>query len=257
MRQLIAVLLAMVFLVSMSGAAPTPTPTATPKLTKAQREKLEQMKVSAPADEYFGKMKLSFLGIDNTFRDQSIRAGAHTIDQSVISKLDFAADALRDWQHKYPKDPQLARSMWFGSQAYLKIWNAAGQNQAAYYLITLRNQFPHTYFGKQAKSTLARGFTMHVYEAAQPCILMANTVLPTPAPVPTPSKQNNIKVSLEQQPCYAVTPAPSVSVPVIQSPSPRATVAPSPSPSPSPFPSPVPTNSMAAPASSPGHSMSR
>ena len=246
MRQVIAILFATLGLIASVHAAPVPKPTATPALSKMQREKLDQMKASAPADEYFGKMKLSFLGIDNTFRDQSIRAGAHTTDQSVISKLDFAADSLRDWQHKYPKDPQLARSMWFGSQAYLKIWNAAGQNQAAYYLITLRNQFPHTYFGKQAKAELARGLTMHVYAAADPCILLPDTVMPTPAPVPTASKQNNIKVSVEPQPCYAVTPGPS-GVPVSPPPSPAATAAARPSPSPSPLPSgssgPIPANS--------------
>ncbi|MBV8596690.1 MAG: hypothetical protein JOZ50_10645, partial [Candidatus Eremiobacteraeota bacterium] len=98
MRQVIAILLATLALIARAQAAPAPKATATPALSKMQREKLEQMKVSAPADEYFGKMKLSFLGIDNTFRDQSIRAGAHTTDQSVISKLDFAADSLRDWQ---------------------------------------------------------------------------------------------------------------------------------------------------------------
>jgi hypothetical protein len=232
MRQVIAILLATLALVARAQAAPAPKAAATPALTKTQREKAERMKASAPADEYFGKMKLSFLGIDNTFRDQSVRAGSHTIDPGVINKLDFAADALRDWQHKYPKDPQLARSMWFGSEAYLKIWNAAGQNQAAYYLTTLRNHFPTTYFGKQAKATLTRGFTMHVYAAAQPCILLPNTVVPTPAPVPTPSKQNNIKVSVEPQPCYAVTPGPS-GVPVSPPATPKATPAPRPSPSPS------------------------
>jgi hypothetical protein len=203
--------LAMAFFVMAVSASvlAAPTPAPTPQMSKYQRAKMESEKNSAPADEYFGKMKLSFLGIDNTFRDQAIRAGAHTIDPSVISKLDFAADSLRDWQHKYPKDPQLARSMWLGSQVYLKIWNAPGQQQAATYLITLRNQFGSTYFGKQAKAELARGLTMHVYAAAQPCILLANTVQPTPAPLPTPAPQYNIKVNVEPYPCYAVTPEPS------------------------------------------------
>ncbi len=195
------------------AAVSAPKPTPTPQLTKHQQEQLEERlekeKASAPADEYFGKMKLSFLGIDNTFRDQSIRAGSHTTDSSVISKTDFAADSLRDWQHKYPKDPQLARSMFLGSQTYLKIWTAAGQEQAAYYLITLRNKFPTTYFGKQAKAELGRGLTMHVMEAAQPCILLADTVQPTPAPVPTPNPKYNIKVSVEPAPCYVATPQPT------------------------------------------------
>jgi len=208
-QQVVVLMLAFFVMAVTTNALAAPKPTPTPQTSKYQREQMEREKNSAPADEYFGRMKLSFLGIDNTFRDQSVRSGAHTIDPSVISKLDFAADALRDWQHKYPRDPQLARSMWLGSQVYLKIWNAAGQEQAASYLITLRNQFGSTYFGKQAKAELSRGLTMHVYAAAQPCILLPNTVQPTPAPVPTPAPQYNIKVSVEPYPCYAVTPAPS------------------------------------------------
>ena len=252
MRRLIAMFLILVGLAAQAQATPTPKPTATPALTKAQREKLEEMKVSAPADEYFGKMKMSFLGIDNTFRDQAIRAGAQTIDQSVINKLDYAADALADWQHKYPRDPQIARSMWLGSLVYLKIWNAGGQNRAAYYLITLRNHFPHTFFGKQAKAELSRGLTMHIYEAAQPCILLADTVPPTPVPVPTPSKQNNIKVQTIPQPCYAVTPAPSASPFATPTGGGGKHPVPSPSPSPSASPSPLPSpSSSPSPANSP------
>ncbi|HXN09241.1 MAG TPA: hypothetical protein VN860_06230, partial [Candidatus Acidoferrales bacterium] len=95
-----------------TAAHPSATPIAsTPALTKFQREQLEKMKHSAPADEYFGKMKLSFLGINNTFRDQAVRAGDHTVDGSVISRVELANDSLRDWRRKYPLDPQLARSL--------------------------------------------------------------------------------------------------------------------------------------------------
>jgi len=211
MQLLVALALAVVVAAPGTASNPSPKPGATPQLTKYQREQLEKEKVSAPADEYFGKMKLSFLGIDNTFRDQSIRAGAHTTDASVISKLDFAADSLHDWQRKYPKDPQLARSLFLGSQVYLKIWTAAGQEQAAAYLIELNTKFPTTYFGKQAKAELGRGMTMHVMAAAQPCILLADTVQPTPAPVPTPNPKYNIKVSVEPAPCYETTPQPQPS----------------------------------------------
>jgi hypothetical protein len=211
MRTVIAFVLVGLVAAGGATAVSAPKPTPTPQLSKYQREQLAKEKASAPADEYFGKMKLSFLGIDNTFRDQSVRAGSHTTDASVISKLDFAADSLRDWQRKYPNDPQLARSLFLGSQVYLKIWTAAGQEQAAAYLIELNTKFPTTYFGKQAKAELKRGMTMHVMAAAQPCILLADTVQPTPAPVPTPNPKYNIKVSVEPAPCYVATPGPQPS----------------------------------------------
>jgi hypothetical protein len=205
MQPFIALLLAGIIV----AAAPTSKPTAAPHLSKYEQQRLENEKHSAPADEYFGKMKLSYLGIDNTFRDQSVRAGSHTTDSSVIGKADWAADALRDWQRKYPKDPQLARSLFLGSQTYLKIWTKDGQEQAASYLIELQTKFPSTYFGKQAKSELHKGLTMHVQEATPPCIVLSNTVMPTPVPVPTPNPKYNIKVSVEKaEGCYSTTATP-------------------------------------------------
>jgi len=250
----------------------SPTPTASkPALTKFQREKLEKMKRSAPADEYFGKMKLSFLGINNTFRDQAVRAGDHTVDGSVISRVEIANDALRDWRRKYPLDPQLARSLFLGAKAYLKIWTTAAQTQAAALLIELRNKFPTTFFGKQARSSLQKGFTMHVYGAAQPCTLIPDMATPTPAPVPTPNPKYNIKVSVEDAPCFVPSPSPSPSpsgsaaLPSVtpsgrvpspsasptasSSPSPLPSAGPSPTPSPSAGPSPTPLPSASASAS--------
>jgi hypothetical protein len=234
-----------------AGAYPSPTPTASATLTKFQREKLGKMKHSAPADEYFGKMKLSFLGIDNTFRDQAVRAGDHTVDGSVINRVDLANDSLRDWRRKYPMDPQLARSLFLGAKVYLKIWTTVAQQQAANLLLELRNKFPTTFFGKQAKVSLLRGFTMHVYGAALPCVITPGTATPTPAPVPTPNPKYNIKVSVEQAPCFVPTPAPSPSVSApLPSPSPLRNAQPSPTPSPSAGPSPTPTPS-GTPSASP------
>ena len=60
-----------------SDSKPAPKPTAKanskkdaePKLSKWQMHVQEMLKVSAPGDEYFGRMKMSYLGINNTFRD--------------------------------------------------------------------------------------------------------------------------------------------------------------------------------------------
>jgi hypothetical protein len=237
---------------AVTAAHPSPTPTSSAAtLTKFQREKLEKMKHSAPADEYFGKMKLSFLGINNTFRDQAVRAGDHTIDGSVISRVELANDSLRDWRRKYPLDPQLARSLFLGAKVYLKIWTTAAQTQAAALLIELRNKFPTTFFGKQAKSSLKKGFTMHVYAEAQPCIVTPDMATPTPAPIPTPNSKYNIKVSVEQPPCFVPSPSPSPS-PTGSAALPSVTPSggvPSPSANPTPQGSPSPTASPTASSS--------
>jgi hypothetical protein len=62
----------------------------------------------APADEYFGRHKMSILEIRNRLsavdsrRDSELRG-----DRGVVRRLDDLEDAMVDWQHKYPRDPWL------------------------------------------------------------------------------------------------------------------------------------------------------
>ncbi len=72
-------------------------------------------------------MKISYLGIDNTYRDGAISAGAYTTDPKVIAKLDFATEALRRWAQKYPNDPQLPRSYFLAVQVLRKVYTQPEQ----------------------------------------------------------------------------------------------------------------------------------
>jgi len=82
---------------SKPPSKPAPKKPNPPAVSKFRRHQLEMLKVSAPGDEYFGQLKMSYLGIENTFHDESIRAGAYTTDSRIISQVDFAEDALRQW----------------------------------------------------------------------------------------------------------------------------------------------------------------
>jgi len=206
---------------------------------------------SAPADEYFGKMKLSYLGINNSLKDATIMAGDHTDFPAVIQKIAFAENAFLDWQAKYPSDPQLPRSMFLMARAYVKVWTADGQEKAAYYYWTLRDKYATTYFGKQAKADTNKGMTMHVYAAEQPCYPLAGQSTPAPLPAPTADPQRNISVQIEPYPsCTTPAPTPPALVPTI---APLSTSAPQkgvaapatpitpPHPTPAPTPPAVPT----------------
>ena len=83
--------------VTAVAASATPAPPPPAKLTKWQEAERERFKNSAPADEYFGRLKMSFLGMNNTFRDSSISSGDHTTNQGIINKVALAEDALDDW----------------------------------------------------------------------------------------------------------------------------------------------------------------
>jgi hypothetical protein len=63
-------------------------------------------RAKAPADEYFGHLKMSVLGMRNVISDVDLRADAAAEDaaRNLCHKLVLAEDALRDWQGKYPDD---------------------------------------------------------------------------------------------------------------------------------------------------------
>jgi hypothetical protein len=241
---LLAVAVVMISVMSLLAAAPssqrTPAPSparssASPPArspappSKFQRQQQEEYRASAPADQYFGKMKLSYLGINNTFRDAAITAGDHTVDPSIVNKVEFAEDALRDWTSHFPHDPQLARTYFLAIDIERKIWLKPNQERAWTYINRITTQFPTTYFGKLIKKDIAIGFTEHYYADAVPC----PTPVPTPPPPPpaTPTPTAVATAAPRKRPARpAATPTPR----------PTATPTPKPTATPSPEPTPVP-----------------
>jgi hypothetical protein len=162
-----------------------------------------QIKGSAPADEYFGRLKLSYLGINNTFRDAAISAGQHTTDSGIANKVDFAMDALNAWQSKYPRDPQLARSYFLGQLVLKKIWIKKYQDKAWAYMQHIVTTYPQTYFGKTVKADLAKGFTQHYF--AEPVACGSETTAPAAI------NAGKYKIAIETPPCIPASPSPSPS----------------------------------------------
>ncbi len=156
-------------------------------------------------------MKLSYLGIDNTYKDGSISAGDYTTDQHLISKIDFATEALRRWAAKYPNDPQLARSYYLGVLVMRKVYTQPEQQTSWEFTQLLVKKYPNTYFGKTAKASMAQGYTEHWYALAEICptplprgVKAQATADPTPSPSPEPGKPY---VALITPPCVQPSPA--------------------------------------------------
>lgn len=172
-----------------------------------------EFKYSAPGDEYFGRMKMSYLGINNTYRDEAIRAGEFTTDSNIINKVNLADDALDAWSTKYPYDPQLARSFYLAVKVHQKIYTRDMQDRAWRYMQLEMSRFSNTYFGKQERADMRKGFTEHYFIDAMPCGLL------TPVPAPTGTPQPNGPKIVELLPtCYpSPTPLPT------ETPSPKPT----------------------------------
>lgn len=189
--------------------------------------KCEQFNSSAPGDEYFGRMKLSYLGINNTYKDGAISAGAYTTDPKLIAKLDFATDALRRWAAKYPNDPDLPRSYFLGVQVLRKVYTQPEQQTMWQFMQILVTKYPNTYFGKTTKASIAGGFTEHWFALAQICptplppgVHPDATPVATPSPTPAPGKP---AIDLITPPCVQPSLAPDDTT---------SSVTPSPSPTP-------------------------
>jgi hypothetical protein len=233
-----------VFVTSGAPASPalaaTPKPSAAPDTvtkeacgaTKSKWAHVQCMQFnnSAPGDEYFGRMKMSYLGIDNTYKDGAISAGdTYSTDPKLIAKLDFATEALHKWAAKYPNDPQLARSYFLGVLVLRKMYTQSEQQTTWQFMQILVHKYPNTYFGKTMKTTIAQnGFTEHWFAVAQICPTPKMTGLfskaappETPAPTATPSPApGSPAVDIITPPCVQPTPGP------------EDTTAPSPSASP-------------------------
>jgi hypothetical protein len=130
----------------------------------------------APADEYFGRLKMSILGIANTIKDQSAMYDRRPDQlQSEMHAMVFVVDAIRDWEHKYPRDPWIAKSLFNLERFYNKIPTADGRAEAMRTMVWLVHDFPATWYGRVGREEIAGGKVGAVI-AQDP---------PIPAPQPT------------------------------------------------------------------------
>jgi hypothetical protein len=83
------------------------------------------MRALAPADEYFGHARMSVLGIANTIRDAGARLAEGAPPPSMVDgPLSFVADAIRDWERQFPRDPWIARDLYALETVYLRAHTA-------------------------------------------------------------------------------------------------------------------------------------
>lgn len=97
---------------SGSAVAAQSHPSSKPAVhAKAVAHAAPKIKV-APADEYFGHLKMSILGIRNTLKDLAMKADYNPANpEQIFGSAGFAEEALREWEHKYPGDPWLAKTV--------------------------------------------------------------------------------------------------------------------------------------------------
>jgi hypothetical protein len=113
----------------------------------------------APADEYFGRMKLSILGINNIVHDTKLREAydpAHAADN--FTKLSFAEDALEDWAAKYPGDNWLPGKAYFMSHEFWAMNTPDADRAAERCRALLLHRFAQSPYAVKAHDEIASMF---------------------------------------------------------------------------------------------------
>jgi hypothetical protein len=138
----------------------------------------------APADEYFGKLKMSVLGMRNTLADLGRRIDySPERAESVFASTDYLEDAIHDWQKKYPHDSWLPRYVFNLAHLYAKVPSDEGRNRAKKTMAWLVEGFPRSQQAKVGREELASG---SVGAPAAPPASGATPVTNNPAPQTSP-----------------------------------------------------------------------
>jgi hypothetical protein len=106
----------------------------------------------APADEYFGHMKMSVLGIANTIHDAGRRLDEGASPEDMLrGPLYFAVDALRDWERKYPNDHWIPRDLLALERVYMRAGSQESQAMARRTARWLLADYPESFEAREAR----------------------------------------------------------------------------------------------------------
>ncbi len=195
--------------VTAAGAPVTKQTVAHPasKMTAAQRAAAKQaaqlaaIKLLAPADEYFGPLKQSVIGMRNQIRILGWNYDVnHDIAHQTYASASLTERAVRDWASKYPRDGQLPRTIFLLQRLYTKVLSQESRDHAHAIAMWLLVSYASSPQAKQLKKTLAA-------EHLAP--------LPTPSPEPTPTYPSAFGTQYPSQ--FGSTPLPSPSASPSQS----------------------------------------
>jgi hypothetical protein len=139
-----------VFLLAVQAAFSGPSVAAVH--SKAHKPALLRV---APADEYFGRLKMSILGIRNQLHDLDMKL-QFTPEKSedVIGAAAMVEDAMHDWERKYPADPWLAKDVFQLAVMYARIHTEHGREVASHAMHWLLDRYGKSPYAHQARTQL-------------------------------------------------------------------------------------------------------
>lgn len=133
-----------------AGTKPAAAPTATTHVPVSSQ---------APADEYFGRLHMSAIGIrmriDVLGRRYSARSES---DDDLIHDAGDVASALRIWNQRYPSDVWAAPTAYHLAQLYEELQTTQARALARSAFGYVSSAYPKSKFGHFARLRLAQSF---------------------------------------------------------------------------------------------------
>ena len=158
-------------------ANPTPKPAHKPVPHPASAA-LHKSKV-APADSYFGRLKMSVLGIQNVIKDMRLRIEADPDKTpSIFGSLAMVEDAIHDWERQYPQDSWIAKDLLALEVTYLEASGDRARSFAVRTEAWLRRDYARSAYAAQGHKELVEAT---VAAAPSPAATAAPASVPTPA----------------------------------------------------------------------------
>lgn len=138
---------------------------------------------TAPADQYFGKLKMSALRVRYETMQLKKRYENHDLlpDQTLHLLL-LTQDAFDEWARLYPKDPWLASTGYELAQLYEELPGTVARDHAVALLVYVKSHFPQTSYARESRDQLHRG----VRAKPQPAWANIPSASPSATPVVTP-----------------------------------------------------------------------
>lgn len=146
----------------------------------------------APLDEYFGRLKMSVLGVRNKVTGLGLDADLHPEhDRAVLAQAVFVEDAMRDWARKYPYDRWLPRYAYALETMYEHIPGPEAHRRAIRQVDYITAYFPATAYARIGRAKLVAGVptpmpssTTEPDSALRRLALIDGKVQPTMPPIP-------------------------------------------------------------------------
>lgn len=158
----------MILLTSLLFYVAAAVPSAAPSPGSAKKT------AAAPADEYFGPLKVSAISVRVTIDKLGRAYHARTqSDRDILHEAVDAENALRLWRHAYPHDPWLPSAAYHLAQLYAEVQTPEARKHATAMLRYVAFYFGPTPYGHDARVRLAAGF---------PPLHAESPLRPSPAP---------------------------------------------------------------------------